>query len=105
MDSAHQGPSATRADLILAACQALGVYLLTVFTVSFAAYGLLSQAVPSSPPGRYPFAMPGYARTPALWLGCGVAGLVLLGGYHAARRVRQRRHCRRGEVPGESSTR
>lgn len=101
MDCVRHGAPANRADLILAACQALGVYMLTVFTVSFAVYGLLSLAVSSRPPGRYPLAMPGCAGTPALWLGCGIAGLALLCGYHAASRVRQRRHCRRGEVPGE----
>lgn len=97
---AHQRP-ATRAELGLAACQAVGVYLLTVCAVSFAVYAVGWQAVSSSPPGRYPFAMTRvYPGPPALWLGCGVAGLALLGGCHLARRARQRRRLGRGDVPG-----
>jgi hypothetical protein len=97
----HRQP-ATRADLGLAACQAVGVYLPTVWGGSCAVYGVVWQAVSSSPPGRYPFATPrGYAGSPALWLGCGIAGLALLGGSHVARRARQRRNLGQGEVPGQ----
>lgn len=91
---------ASRADLSLAACQAAGVYLLTVSAISFAVCTVIRQAVASSPPGRYPFATPrGYAGPPALWLGCGIAGLALLAGYHVARRVQRRRRRRPGQVP------
>jgi drug/metabolite transporter (DMT)-like permease len=76
------------------------VYLLTVCAISFAVYSMVQQAVSSSPPGHYPFASPrGYAGSPALWLGCGIAGLALLAGYHVARRVQRRRRHRPGQVP------
>lgn len=91
---------ASRADLSLAACQAAGVYLLTVSAISFTVCTVVRQAVASSPPGRYPLATPrGYAGPPALWLGCGIAGLALLAGYHVARRVQRRRRRRPGQVP------
>jgi hypothetical protein len=99
---ANHRPRATRAELGLAAGQAVGVYLLTVFAVSFVVYAVVRQAVSSSPPARYPFATPRvYAGPPALWLGCGLAGLALLAGCHLARRMRQRRGPSQGEVPGE----
>ena len=68
---------ASRADLSLAACQATGVYLLTVFAIGFAVY----------------------AGRPSLWLGCGIAGLALLAGCLVARRVQRRRRHRPGQVP------
>jgi hypothetical protein len=78
---ANYRPRATRAEPGLAAGQAVGVYLLTVFAVSFVVYAVVRQAVSSSPPGQYPFATPrGYPGPPALWLGCGMAGLALLTG-------------------------
>ncbi|HEY9244075.1 MAG TPA: hypothetical protein VIP48_18970 [Streptosporangiaceae bacterium] len=99
MDVPEQRP-ATRADLSLAACQATGVYLLTVCAISFAVYRMARQSVSSSPPGRYPFASPrGYTGSPGLWLGCGIAGLALLAGYHVARWVQRRRRHRPGQVP------
>ncbi len=95
----HQ-PPATRGDLSLAACQAVGVYLLTVCGVGFAVYAVVRQAV-SSPSGRYPFGTPrGYPGSPALWLGCGITGLALLGGCHVAHRARRRRRPGLGQVPG-----
>jgi HAAS len=97
---AHPWRPATGADLVLAACRAVGVYLLTVCAVSIAVHAVVWQAVSSSPPGRYPFATPrGYAGSPTLWLGCGIVGLALLGGCHVARRIRQRRAPGQGEVP------
>ncbi len=98
---AHQRPPASRADLSLAACQAAGVYLLTICAVSFAVYAVVWQATSTSPPGRHPFATPrGYAGSPTLWPGCGAAGLVLLCGCYAAHRVRRHRATAQGEVPG-----
>lgn len=104
--SGRPGKSAQRqvtvVDLGLAACQAAGVYLLTVCTVSLVVYAVVWQATTSSPPGRYPFATPrGYPGSPTLWLSCGMAGLALLCGCYAAHRVRRRRAAARGEVPGE----
>jgi hypothetical protein len=98
--SAHR--QFTVADLGLAACQAAGVYLLTVCTVSLVVYAVGWQATASSPRGRYPFAIPrGYPGSPTLWLGCGIAGLALLCGRYAAHRARRHRAPPRGEVPGE----
>jgi hypothetical protein len=92
----------TVADLGLAACQAAGVYLLTVCTVSLVVYAVVWQATASSQRGRYPFATPrGYPGSPTLWLGCGIAGLALLCGCYAAHRVRRHRVTARGEVPRE----
>jgi hypothetical protein len=89
---ANRRPSAALADLGMAACKAAGVYLLAIFAASFVVFFAVRQAVSGAPPGRYPFATPqGYAGPPALWASCGAAGLVLLCGYHIARRVRRHR--------------
>ena len=46
---------AIRADLGLAACQAIGVYLLTVFTVSLAVHAVLRPGIWTGPAGWYSF--------------------------------------------------
>ncbi len=94
------GRPAGWAELGLAAGQAVGVYLLTVCAASFAVYAVVWHAVSSRPPVQDQLATArDYPGPPALWLGCGVVGMVLLGGCHLARRARRRRRPGRGEVP------
>jgi hypothetical protein len=102
---ANSHPAGGLAALGLAACKAAGVYLLTVSAASCTMYFWMDEAISDAHPSfRYPLLEPrGYGLgPPAVWAGCGAAGLALLAGHYIARRVRRRRLLGRSRVPVKS---
>jgi hypothetical protein len=99
---ANLRPAGVVVQLGLAASNAAGLYLLTVSAASFALYFWMRDAScrANLSPGCQLLDHQGYGLgPPAVWAGCGAAGLALLAGHHIARRVRRRRLRGRSEVP------
>ena len=99
---ANRRPARVLAPLGLAACKAAGAYLLTVSAASFALYFWMRDASCDAnlSPTCQLLGHQGYGLgPPAVWAGCGAAGLALLAGHHIARRVRRRRLRARREEP------
>jgi hypothetical protein len=102
---ANRHPAGVLAPLGLAASKAAGVYLLTMSAASFATYfAMRADLVRAHPSFRYPLLIHQLSGlgSPAVLAGCGTAGLTLLAGHHAARRIRRRRPGRRSQVPVKS---